>query len=228
MLVSSIFVLTGCLGDSPPAPHLVYTPNIPSGPSSVNVGQSVSFSASGSGCSRGHEIQYRFDWGDGSYSSWSYYSSANKSWSNAGTYYVLAQARCSSDTTVTSEWSSALAVTVTAAAATVHYRVTVKQITDEFEANEYAADTKYKNKTVAVTGYVTNISIGYADKPVVWLQVHPDDRAWDPAVLCFFDKTGTHPGLAELRKGDHVTIVGEFWFYSSAVSVVYLDRSRIE
>ena len=114
VLVSVFFCLSGCLNE-----HTVYTPSVPSGPSSVNVGQSAGFSTSGSECSRGHEIQYRFDWGDGSYSSWSYHSSANKSWTNAGTYHVRAQARCSSDTTVTSGWSSARTVTVTAATPTV-------------------------------------------------------------------------------------------------------------
>jgi hypothetical protein len=110
----------------------------------------------------------------------------------------------------------------------VHYRVTVKQITDEFEANEYAATTKYEGKTIAVTGYVRNIGIGYADKPVVSLNAKVDGSVFDPEVLCFFTKTGTHPGLAELRKGDYVTIVGEFWFYSSVLEVVYTDNSRIE
>jgi len=126
---------------------------------------------------------------------------------------------------VVSTWSPSKTVSIVAAP-TVDYRVTVKEITDEFAENEYAATQKYKGKNIAVTGYVTSIGIGYADKPVVHLHERPDPRLLDPAVLCFFDKEGPHPGLAELRKGDYVTIVGKFWFYS--FRAVYLDHSYIE
>ncbi len=46
----------------------VSTPATPTGPSSGNVGTSYSYSTDGASSSLGHSIQYRFDWGDGSYS----------------------------------------------------------------------------------------------------------------------------------------------------------------
>jgi uncharacterized protein (TIGR02145 family) len=52
------------------AEHTVSTPAAPSGPSSGQTGESLSYSTGGSACSQGHDVQYRFDWGDGTASSW--------------------------------------------------------------------------------------------------------------------------------------------------------------
>ncbi len=105
--------LGGCLG---PGPHTVSTPNRPSGPASGKVGQPLTYSTGEASCSEGHAVQYRFDWGDGTYSSWSSSTTASKTWNSAGTYQVKAQARCASDTSVVSSWSSTRSVTITAPA----------------------------------------------------------------------------------------------------------------
>jgi len=94
------------------APHTVSTPSIPSGPSTGNTGQSLSYSTGGSTCNQGHAVEYRFDWGNGTYSSWGSSTSASKSWGIAGTYQVKAQARCAANTSVVSAWSSAKSVTI--------------------------------------------------------------------------------------------------------------------
>ncbi len=92
------------------------TPNTPSGPSSGETNTSYSYSTGGSSSSLGHSVQYRFDWDDGTYSSWSSSTTASHSWSSAGTYYVKAQARCASDTSVVSDWSSYKTVTQSSSA----------------------------------------------------------------------------------------------------------------
>jgi len=61
-----------------PIAHTVSAPNTPSGPSSGQAGESLTFSTGGSTCSQGHSVQYRFDWGNGNYSSWS--SSTSRSY----------------------------------------------------------------------------------------------------------------------------------------------------
>jgi len=94
------------------APHTVSTPTTPSGPSTGSAGQSLNYSTGGSSCNQGHAVQYRFDWGDGTYSTWSTATSRSKSWSAAGTYPVKAQARCATDTSVLSYWSAANSVTI--------------------------------------------------------------------------------------------------------------------
>jgi hypothetical protein len=95
-----------------PSAHTVSTPNTPSGPSSGQVDESLPFSTSGSACSQGHSVQYRFDWGNGNYSNWSSATSTSYSYSSAGTYQVKAQARCASSTSVVSNWSGAKTVVV--------------------------------------------------------------------------------------------------------------------
>ena len=93
--------------------HTVSKPNTPSGPSSGKCNASLTFSTSGANCSQGHSVQYQFDFGDGTISSWSSSTSASHSYSGAGTFSVKAQARCSSDHSVVSSWSSTKAVKIT-------------------------------------------------------------------------------------------------------------------
>ncbi|MCD6154169.1 MAG: PKD domain-containing protein [Candidatus Verstraetearchaeota archaeon] len=227
LLLGLIILLLGLAGCLFQPPHTVSTPNTPAGPSSGEVGQSLTFSTGGASCSRGHSVEYRFDWGDGTYSSWSSSWSASHTWSASGTYQVRAQARCEVDTSIVSPWSSARTVSITTPS--VSYRVTVGQIVAEFEANEYAATEKYKGKTIAVSGYVREVGVNdFTDEPFVDLQERPDDTAFDPSVVCYFTESGPHPGLSELRKGDYATIVGEFWSYSSLFETVYLKNSYVE
>jgi hypothetical protein len=86
-------------------PDMVTAPSV-SGPTAGYVGVSYQFSAS-SIDSQGHNIQYRFDWGDGSpYNETGWYSNGatvnlSHSWGSAGIYTVKVQARCPN-----SGWSS--------------------------------------------------------------------------------------------------------------------------
>jgi hypothetical protein len=93
-------------------PETVSTPSTPSGTSSGQTATSYSYSTGGSSSSKGHSVQYFFDWGDGTNSGWLAVgqTSANKSWSSAGTYSVRAQARCATDTSVVSSWSGTFSV----------------------------------------------------------------------------------------------------------------------
>lgn len=97
-------------------PHTVSVPDIPSGPATGVVGEELTFSIVGAACSRGHAVEYRFSWGDGTFSNWSTSTSASTSWSQPGTVEVTAQARCASDVSVLSGWSVALSVLISAPA----------------------------------------------------------------------------------------------------------------
>jgi hypothetical protein len=90
----------------------ISTPSVPSGPSTGEADSTLTFTASGSSSSEGHELQYRFDWGDATFSDWSYSASASRSFP-VGTYSIKAQARCAGDTDQVSSWSSGLGLTVT-------------------------------------------------------------------------------------------------------------------
>ena len=90
----------------------ISAPATPSGPINGTTGQSYSYSTGGSTSNLGHTVQYQFDWGDGALSAWGS-GTQSRIWSAASTYAVKARARCSTDTSTVSDWSSALTVTVT-------------------------------------------------------------------------------------------------------------------
>ncbi len=93
--------------------EIISDPNLPIGPSFGVTGAGYNFTTGDSSSTLGHPLEYRFYWGDGTYSNWSVSTSAPKSWSSPGRYTVSAKARCAVDTVVESEWSEALEVTVT-------------------------------------------------------------------------------------------------------------------
>ncbi len=92
--------------------EFIYNPLIPQGSSKGLVGTSYTYSTSGSSSSLDHPIEYRFNWGDGTYSDWSSSGSASKAWSSPGNYTVKAQSRCATDTSIVTHWSPGLLVAV--------------------------------------------------------------------------------------------------------------------
>ncbi|MDH4197169.1 MAG: choice-of-anchor D domain-containing protein, partial [Candidatus Aminicenantes bacterium] len=94
----------------------ISTPSTPSGTTSGFTNTSYSYSTGSSTSNFGHDVQYLFDWGDGTDSGWlaAGTTSAQKSWSSANTYAVKAKARCATHTAVESSWSSTLSVSIAA------------------------------------------------------------------------------------------------------------------
>jgi len=89
--------------------HIVIAPSTPMGPALFPYGDTVTFATGGAACSEDHAVEYRFDWGDGSYSLWGSASRGNQyDWSDV--YTVKAQARCTSNTSIVSAWSGGLVV----------------------------------------------------------------------------------------------------------------------
>ena len=87
------------------------------GPTRGTVGANYVYFLESFASMAGHGIEYLFQWGDETYSEWSPSTSAPKSWSATGTYTVKAKARCSVHTTVESDWSESLTVTITSTSA---------------------------------------------------------------------------------------------------------------
>jgi len=83
----------------------------PVGPSTGKTNQSLTFSTSADTNVAG-SLEYRFDWGDGTSSSWAASSSASHSWSSSGEYTVKAQTRYQD---IISEWSGGFLLTISGA-----------------------------------------------------------------------------------------------------------------
>ena len=92
-------------------PEVISTPTTLQGSSTGNVGEMLIFITGGAKSSLNHTIEYRFDWGDGSFSDWGDSVQAN-SWNQIGAYTVKTQARCSNHTSVESDWSQGMTVQI--------------------------------------------------------------------------------------------------------------------
>ncbi len=92
----------------------ISTPSPPNGPTNIAPNISSAYYTGESISNIDHSIQYSFDWGDGTNSGWLPVDTvgASKTWTSPGNYQVKAQARCDTDTSEVSKWSSSLSVTV--------------------------------------------------------------------------------------------------------------------
>jgi hypothetical protein len=86
--------------------------------------------------------------------------------------------------------------------------VSVQTLYSDYETNEAAADIKYKNKKLAVTGTIMNISSGYDDSYYVTLLSHTTEMFGIEigGVDCYFSNAYE---VADLRKGNKITISGK-------------------
>ncbi len=93
----------------------VSQPNPPSGPSSVVVNSSATYTTGGSVSSLGNQVQYIFDWGDGTQSGWlaTGVTSASHVWTSTGTKGIYVQARSATNPSVVSSHSTTVSVNVT-------------------------------------------------------------------------------------------------------------------
>ncbi|MDD8012287.1 MAG: hypothetical protein PHX05_02280 [Acidobacteriota bacterium] len=92
----------------------ISAPTIPTGPAAGTIGASYPYASGGSISDLGHDVQYKFDWGDGTDSGWLAVGSATAShiWAAAGTYSVRTMARCATHTASESLWSAACAILI--------------------------------------------------------------------------------------------------------------------
>ena len=89
----------------------VSAPTLLVGPIQGIPNQSYSYTASGAISTAGHPVEYQFDWGDGTTSDWGP-GTRSKAWAVGGPYNIKARARCALHTTVVSDWTSELTVTI--------------------------------------------------------------------------------------------------------------------
>ncbi len=90
----------------------VSPPTIPLGPVGVWTRVHSTYETGGSVSSDEAVVEYRFDWGDGSFSSWTASGLSEKTWGAPGIYTVRAQARSSLNPSAVSLWSLVLEVSV--------------------------------------------------------------------------------------------------------------------
>jgi hypothetical protein len=98
--------------------------------------------------------------------------------------------------------------------------VTAIDLYDDYQANEVAADNKYRNKRLLVTGVVDEITKDFLDTPIVTLMTGSE----------FFYVSASFPKddikVAELSKGWQVTL--ECRGQGMILGTPFLDRCSVK
>lgn len=97
-------------------------------------------------------------------------------------------------------------VTATPAPTPEIIRVTAQELYSAYEANEVAADAKYKGKVIEVSGVVDTIGKDFLGTPYVTLTSGGRYEVW--GVQCMFSNKD-EPQLAQLSKGETVAVRGK-------------------
>lgn len=93
----------------------------------------------------------------------------------------------------------------------------IMTLIDEYKANEVAADNKYKDKYVKITGKVLDINKDILNS--VYVNVNDGTEiTWDYA-RCYFSDTAEIEKVAELSVGDTITIYGKVGDYDLSLSI---------
>ena len=87
----------------------------------------------------------------------------------------------------------------------VTVEVTAIKLSEEYDANKVAADAKYKDKRLKVTGIIDGIGKDILDDPYVTLEGMPN-RLF--GVQCMFSKSKEQE-LINLKKGQEITLTGK-------------------
>jgi hypothetical protein len=86
-------------------------------------------------------------------------------------------------------------------------KVQASKILKEFEENEAAADAKYKNKTLEVSGFVDKIDTEFIDDEEYVVNVSDGSEYAIFTVNCDDQKS---KDVTPLKKGQKITVVGNF------------------
>jgi len=157
---------------------------MPAGPSTGKTNQILTFSTSADTNVAGN-LEYRFDWGNRNYSSWSSSPSVSHSWSSPGTYTIRAQARLVTGA-LTSEWSPSKTVNI--AAETFRLSISVSPSGSGSVnpgSGNYDSETRVTLTATSVSAYVFDHWAGDASGTSPTITINMDS---DKSIVANFTK----------------------------------------
>ena len=83
------------------------------------------------------------------------------------------------------------------------FELSPEELYAAYDANEVSADEKFKGKTIAITGRISDIKKDILDHPYVSF-----DTDYLKSVTCYFSDDASRE-IAHLRKGETITIIGK-------------------
>lgn len=82
--------------------------------------------------------------------------------------------------------------------------ITAGDLFAAYNENEVAANSKYKDKKLQITGTISNIGIDILDR--VYITLDASETLY--SVQCYFANSDEDAKVAELKKGDTITLIG--------------------
>ncbi len=212
---------------------IVYTPERPSGPATGNINTSYNYYTRGSSCLGGHPVEYRFSWGDGSWSDWSDSIEASHSWSSEGTYHVRAYARCA-ETQETSPQSESFQVSIFAP-----YNALIMDSNLPFTLSpgqKFQFELTIYNAGFETWSFLDKVMLGALKEPDFFAppEYHRVELTHDVAPEQTY--TFSIPVQAPMERGSYVTEwqmtqAEQLWFgetFSQVVEVEVIERTMIQ
>jgi hypothetical protein len=197
----------------------VSTPGAVSGPATGYTTQNPSYIVASSTSSMVHTVEYQYDWGDGSFSTWSTSNGASHNWPAAGSYDVKAQARCQDHTAIVSSWTAAYTVDITAPVESVsqprvtHYPDFLELGVEGMFVGNYAQHNLY---------HPLEYQFDYGDGTIgPWLAA--TNGAQGPYT---YAAVGTYEVKVRARCADHNAIVSD-WSDNEATVTVYTGAEAV-
>jgi len=214
IVLAVLVFLNGCaLLNSPPVASFIRSPS--SGPYPLT----VSFNAAASRDSDGTIVSYEWSFGDGESNT---RVTTAHTYQTSGTYTAVLRITDNDGSTDTASRSITVTQPYTPPPSpdpSVAYSVTAGQLLDEYDTNEVAATLKYKDKVIAVSGYVDSVNISISGEPYVNLIRSPG--IWTlRTVSCYFPMSAMS-SVAGLSEGDSVTIIGTCKYYMLLSVILY-------
>jgi hypothetical protein len=193
-------------------PEAISTPDVPSGPATGETSVTLRYDVTGMASSHGHEVDIRFDWGNGIITAWTAADWGATQWHTAGTYEIRVQARCRQHTAILSDWSAAATVTISEPAETV----TVPTIRNA-PASAGSGDVVQFDAWAAGTNLSHDVEYRYD-----WNDGQYSD--WGPKVGSYYSAshawsaTGSYEVRAQARCATHPDVVSD-WSAASVIEI---------
>jgi hypothetical protein len=194
-------------------------PNKPSGPSSGYTNSSYNFNSSDLSCSGGHNVEYRFDWGNGSFTNWISSPSANKVWQETGTYIVKIQARCAVDRSILSEWSSGHTINISETPCTARVPNSPSGDGPPYYAGEINRFRSFAGATSCSNSHLLEFQFDWGDGTYSDWVLRPDIPGYLLPVEAYKTWASTGTYNVRVRSRCSVTRVQSNWSSSVQVNV---------
>jgi hypothetical protein len=178
----------------------------------------------GSHSNLGHPIQYRFDWGDGTYADWVTSTEASKKWSSAGIYNLRVKARCSMHTMIESDWSGTLPVSVSQ-----NY---LADLTGQWASLVQICRDSRNGKKCRINGKLTIQNIGNKDAPSSLVRFYlSDGTQYDEGTDTFLKEIATgslKSGVSKTKNFSYSFPLSETASGKYIIAVIDVDNTVME